>query len=172
MANEWWTQFVTGTEHISIGRETQIAPDARLDGASGPIKIGNRCQIHPGAMLLPYGGFITIGDDCSVNPYTILYGHGGLTLGNGVRIATHSVIIPANHIFSDPQVPIRRQGLSMVGVTIEDDVWIGSNVTVLDGVTIGKGSVIAAGSVVIKSVEPYSIMGGAPARLLKMRGSK
>jgi acetyltransferase-like isoleucine patch superfamily enzyme len=54
-------------------------------------------------------------------------------------------------------------------VVIEDDVWCGANVTILKGVTIGRGSVIAAGAVVTKSFPPYSIIGGVPARLIKMR---
>lgn len=54
-------------------------------------------------------------------------------------------------------------------VTIEDDCWIGANVTILKGVTIGRGCVIAAGAVVTKSFPPYSIIGGVPAKLLKMR---
>lgn len=171
MELHWWSDFRTGSEQIVTGEGTRVAPDARLDGTGGPIRLGERCLVHPGAMLLPYGGFITMGDDCTVNPYTILYGHGGLTIGNGVRIATHSVIIPANHVFSDPDTPIHQQSETKLGVTIDDDVWIGSNVTILDGVHIGTGSVIAAGSVVTRSVEPFSIVGGAPARLLKTRAS-
>ena len=54
-------------------------------------------------------------------------------------------------------------------VVIEDDVWIGANVTRLKGVTIGRGSVVAAGAVVTKSCPPYSIIGGVPAKVLKMR---
>ena len=54
-------------------------------------------------------------------------------------------------------------------VVIEDDVWVGANVTILCGVTIGRGSVIAAGAVVTKSCAPYSIIGGVPAKILKMR---
>lgn len=54
-------------------------------------------------------------------------------------------------------------------VIIEDDVWVGCNVTLLKGVTIGRGSVIAAGAVVTKSCLPYSIIGGNPAKLIKMR---
>lgn len=57
-------------------------------------------------------------------------------------------------------------------VIIEDGVWVGANVTILKGVTIGRGSVIAAGSVVTKSCAPYSIIGGVPAKLMKMRFTK
>lgn len=54
-------------------------------------------------------------------------------------------------------------------VIIEDDVWCGANVTILKGVTIGRGSVVAAGAVVTKSFPPYSIIGGVPAKLIKIR---
>lgn len=54
-------------------------------------------------------------------------------------------------------------------VVIEDGVWCGANVTILKGVTIGRGSVVAAGAVVTKSFPPYSIIGGIPAKLIKMR---
>ncbi len=54
-------------------------------------------------------------------------------------------------------------------VTIEDDCWIGANVTILKGVTLGRGCVVAAGAVVTKSFEPYCIIGGVPAKLIKMR---
>ncbi|MBX9684740.1 MAG: acyltransferase [Hyphomicrobium sp.] len=121
-------------------------------------------------MLMTYSGVrITIGADCTVNPFTVLYGHGGLTIGNFVRIATHTVIVPANHIFADRDVPITKQGLSKLGVVIEDDVWIGAHVTILDGVTVGRGSVIAAGAVVNANVEPYSIVGGLPAKVIGQR---
>ncbi|WP_394358772.1 DapH/DapD/GlmU-related protein [Hydrogenimonas thermophila] len=54
-------------------------------------------------------------------------------------------------------------------VTIEPYCWIGRNVTIVPGVTIGKASVIGAGSVVTKNIEPYSIVGGNPAKLIKKR---
>lgn len=54
-------------------------------------------------------------------------------------------------------------------VIIEDGVWCGANVTILKGVTIGRGSIVAAGAVVTKSCSPYSIIGGVPAKLIKMR---
>lgn len=122
-------------------------------------------------MLIPYGGEITIGNDFSLNPYSVLYGQGGLKIGNDVRIAAGCVIIPSNHIFSDVSKPIRLQKLSKLGITIEDDVWLGANVTVLDGAHISTGCVIAAGAVVRGKTEPYGIYGGVPAKLIKIRGA-
>jgi acetyltransferase-like isoleucine patch superfamily enzyme len=169
---QWWHQDWVNLKDIHIGRHTQIAPGARLDASDGRIEIGDRCWIHPGALILSYGGIISIGDDCTVNPYSILYGHGGLKIGNGVRIAAHCVIIPSNHIIKDTAVPIYQQGLTKEGITIEEDVWIGAHVTILDGVHIGRGSVIAAGSVVKDDVPAFTIFGGVPARLLKERKSQ
>ena len=57
-------------------------------------------------------------------------------------------------------------------IKIEDEVWIGANVTILSGVTIGKGAIIAAGSVVTKDVPPYSIVGGNPAKIIRYRNNK
>jgi acetyltransferase-like isoleucine patch superfamily enzyme len=119
---------------------------------------------------MTYGGIIEIGSNCSINPYTIIYGHGlGTKIGNNVLIAGHCMIIPANHNFSHTDVPINKQGINSKGIIIEDDVWIGSGCQILDGITIGKGAVIAAGAVVNKSVEPYNIVGGVPAKIIGKR---
>tara|TARA_R100000935_G_scaffold20725_1_gene39017 strand:- start:2860 stop:3249 length:390 start_codon:yes stop_codon:yes gene_type:complete len=127
--------------------------------------------LQAGTILAPTGGSIELGDDCSLNPYSILYGQGGLKIGNGVRIAAHTVIVPSNHGFDDLTQPIFKQKSTGQGVVIEDDVWIGANCTILDGVRIAKGCVIGAGSVVSKSTEPFGIYAGVPARFIKKRGT-
>lgn len=110
-----------------------------------------------------------MGNNCSLNPYSVLYGSGVLTIGNGVRIAASSTIVAANHIFSDRNRFIYKQGLDKQGINIEDDVWIASGVRVLDGVTIKRGCVIGANSVVTKNTEEYGIYVGVPAKLIKHR---
>ena len=74
-----------------------------------------------------------------------------------------------NHIYDDPKISIRLQGIRANGIKIEDDVWLGVGSTVLDGVTIGKGSVIGAGAVVTKNIPPYSVAVGVPANVIKER---
>ncbi|MDL2305398.1 acyltransferase, partial [Bacteroides sp. OttesenSCG-928-D19] len=72
-----------------------------------------------------------------------------------------------NHNFEDVNIPIDEQGVDTLPVVIEDDVWIGANAVILPGVTVGKHSVIAAGSVVSRSVPPYSVCAGIPAKVIK-----
>jgi acetyltransferase-like isoleucine patch superfamily enzyme len=134
------------------------------------IYLGDRSIIRHFAILKSMQGQIKIGRDCSVNPYSALFGCGDLIIGDLVRIATHVVINPANHLFDDIDIPIDYQPLTNKGVIIEDDVWIGAGAIILEGCTIGKGSVIGAGTVVTKSVEPYSVVVGVPGRIIRKRG--
>jgi len=155
---------------IYIGRGTLISPGVKFQRINGgSIQIGANCELYYGSLFLTYGGDIEIGDNSSVNQYCVLHGHGGLRIGNGVRIASHTVIIPANHNYHSLNIPIYQQGETREGITIEDDVWIGSNCTILDGVTIAGGCVIGAGAVVSKSTEPFGIYAGVPAKLVKRR---
>lgn len=137
----------------------------------GKIYIGEACEISRGVQILTHGGDITIGSNSTVNPYTIIYGQGGTNIGNSVRIAAHCTIVPSNHIFVDKNKPIYEQGLSKKGISIENDVWIGTGVCILDGVTIKTGCVIGAGSVLTKSTESFSIYFGVPAKKIKNRGN-
>ncbi|MBD2113713.1 acyltransferase [Nodosilinea sp. FACHB-141] len=84
-------------------------------------------------------------------------------------IASHCCIYANNRGFDDLTRPIHSQPLTTVGITIEDDCWLGTGVKVLDGVTIGTGSVIGAGAVVSRDIPPYSVAVGIPARVIKSR---
>jgi carbonic anhydrase/acetyltransferase-like protein (isoleucine patch superfamily) len=113
-------------------------------------------------------GDVEFGAHTTVNPYAMISGK--VRCGDGVRIASHVSIVGFNHGFDDPTVPIHVQKHESLGITIEDDVWIGANAVVLDGVTVGKGAVIAAGAVVSKDVPPLAIVGGVPAKVVRYRG--
>ena len=158
-------------KNIYLGEKVRIGSHATLevDDKKSSIIIGDNSYICANAMLLTQRGSIKIGSNCSVNPFSILYGLGGLWIGDCVRIACHTTIIPANHIFEDIDIPIHRQGLSKKGVVIEDDVWIGAKATILDGCTIGMGSVIGAGAVVVQDVPAYSVVVGVPGKVIKSR---
>lgn len=135
----------------------------------GSITIGRNCEIHPFSILMTYGGHIVIGDNCSLNPFAIVYGHGGVRIGNGVRIAAHTVIVPANHNPATDAAPLHQSGISSKGITIDDDVWLGAGSRILDGVHIHRQAIVAAGSVVTKSVAENSTVAGVPARVIRQR---
>ena len=135
----------------------------------GSITIGSNCTIHQHATIVAQGGAIEIGDDVSIHPFSILYGTGGLTIGCDTRIATHVVIVPSNHVYSDPRSLIRMQGITANGIIIGQDVWIGAGARILDGVKIGHGAVVAAGAVVTRSVQESVIVAGVPAKEIGRR---
>ncbi|MDF3059534.1 MAG: putative acetyltransferase [Rariglobus sp.] len=165
----YWRARLLG-KNINLDWLCKISGGASLQtSGGGGINIGARTHIASNAMLMTHGGDIEIGADCSINPFCVLYGLGGLRIGNFVRIATHTVIVPANHTFEDLQTPIHLQPESKRGIIIEDDVWIGAGCRILDGVTIGRGSVIGAGSVVTRSIPSMSVAVGVPAKVIRKR---
>ena len=87
---------------------------------------------------------------------------GGIYLGDRVQIGPHVTIVTDNHDFSNRSVLICKP------VKIGNGVWIGANVTILPGVTVGENAVIAAGAVVMKDVPANSIVGGNPAKVIRM----
>ncbi|MEG3048473.1 MAG: DapH/DapD/GlmU-related protein, partial [Mucinivorans sp.] len=77
------------------------------------------------------------------------------------------VLSGLNHNYQDPLRMIREQGITTSPITIEDDVWIGANSSVMSGVHIGRHCVVAGGSVVVSDVPEYSVCAGVPARVIK-----
>ena len=159
---------------IRLAEGVSISEGAMLNYRSGSgkgvnLSIGSGTKIMPGARLIPQQGSIQIGSNCTIQYGCVLYGVGGLQIGNDTRIAAHTVITPMNHVYADPDTPIWRQGETALGIRIGRDVWIGSGVKILDGVEIGDGCVIGAGSVVTRSLAPYSVAMGSPARVRKSR---
>lgn len=119
---------------------------------------------------------LSVGDYTSIPKGSVIYCTGAeLTIGKKVIFGPRPTIITGDHridivgkyicdVTGKDKLPEND-----LPVVIEDDCWIGANVTILKGVTIGRGSVIAAGAVVTKSCEPYSIIGGVPAKLIRKR---
>ena len=126
----------------------------------------------PGELYL-YGndGEINIGDNCLINNNVQIGSSGSkITIGNNVLIAPNVVIRAADHVYKDSKKLIVEQGHQGAQIVVEDDVWICSNCVITKGCNLGKGCVIAAGSVVTKSVKPYTLAGGVPAKEIRKRG--
>lgn len=135
---------------------------------------GKDVRIRPKSSIFYGLENLTIGNDVSIPKYAHIFcTEAPLTIGNKVIFGPAPTIVTGNHrvdligkfiIDSHDKLPENDKA-----VKIEDDIWVGANVTILMGVTIGRGSIVAAGSVVNKSCLPYSIIGGVPAKLLKFR---
>ena len=120
---------------------------------------------------------LSVGDNTSIPKGSVFYcTKATLTIGKNVIFGPKPTIITGDHrievVGSNIVDNVEKLPENDLPVTIEDDVWIGANAIILKGVTIGRGSVVAAGAVVTTSCEPYSIIGGVPARLIKHRFSE
>lgn len=132
-------------------------------------RLGN-VRIYEGVTFwYPYR--IHIGQDVTLNEWVYLGAFGGLRIGNHVHIGHRTSIITSDHVYDDVSIPIAKQGLIPGEVVIDDDVWIGCNVTILKGVRIGRGAIIAAGAVVTRNVPENAIFGGIPAKQIGARGN-
>lgn len=115
-----------------------------------------------------FGEEFEIGDNSTVGFRSDIYGP--VKIGKDVMIGPEVAIYTHNHKHDEIDIPMIKQGYTEnKPVYIEDNVWIGRRVLIMPGVCIGTGSIVAAGTVVTKNVEPYSIVGGNPAKIIKYR---
>lgn len=112
---------------------------------------------------------VTLGRGVVLNRGVFVHAPAMISIGEGCLIGPYAVINSGDHEFADRSRPIRGQGHRVAPITIHDDVWIGAHVVVLRGVSIGQGAVVAAGAVVTEDVDPFTIVGGVPARHLGSR---
>jgi maltose O-acetyltransferase len=107
---------------------------------------------------------ITIGPNCIIGPFTTLDGRGTLTIGRNVNIAGEVLTIGGHHHVDSPTAE------GIVGkVVIEDNAWVAMRATILPGVTVHEGAYVAAAALVNRDVEPYTLVGGVPARKIRDR---
>jgi len=156
---------------LRLARGVRIGRCKLVCRGHGPaaIQLGTGTVLHDGTILDALDGLIDIGPNTTVNPYCVLYGTGGLRIGAWCGIAAHTVIVAANHGHERTDVPMMAQPVRGRGITIDDDVWLGSGSRVLDGTHVEHGCIVAAGAVVRGHVAAGSIVGGVPARRLRMR---
>ena len=136
----------------------------RLNGA----QIGRRVIYYPGVWIAP-GRNAVVGDDVDFALDVLVETSGGVQIGDRTLIGYGTKIFSSNHVIPPNQESIFFAGHDRKPIVIGKDVWIGANVIILAGRTVGDGAVIAAGSVVTKNVEPYTIVGGNPAKLIRRR---
>jgi virginiamycin A acetyltransferase len=154
-----------------ISDHAVISPSVR----GSQFIVGSRSRIADFAVIRFVGGSgdIVIGADCEINEFCVFYSGNGIQLQDKVIMGPGCRFMPMNHELTSTELPIRDQGFapSRGGIDVDEDVWLGANVVLLDGVKIGRGAVIAAGAVVRGVVPPLEVWGGIPARFIRRRES-
>lgn len=133
-----------------------IKRKARAVGES--LKVWNRSEINCNTYL---------GDHVNFNGLKI-NGIGTVKIGSYFHSGIDCLLISSNHNFEGEKIPYDNTHIKK-DIIIGDFVWLGSKVIILGGVSIGEGAIVQAGALVIKDVPPYSIVGGNPAKVIKMR---
>ena len=119
--------------------------------------------------IMSYTKNISFGDGVFINSHCVIVAKAPITIGNNVLIAPNVIINSGMHNYKKPELLIKEQGHKHSPIVIEDDVWIGANTVIMKGVTLGMGCVVGANSFVNKSIEPYMVVAGCPARVIARR---
>lgn len=131
-------------------------------------RIGARVTYYP-SVWISSGRHLVVGDDVDFATACVVTTDGGVTIGDRVLIGYGAKILSRNHAVPRGRARIFGGGHVSKPVDVANDVWIGAQAVLLPGVSIGEGAVIAAGSVVTKSVPPFAVVAGTPARIVRMR---
>lgn len=161
---------------VAVGKNVTIEDGCFINALSKDgivlgdnFKLGRNSIIECTGVMNQIGEGFVVGKNVGISANAYISVRGSVFIGDNTIIGPGISIQAENHNFDGRNVPIRLQGTNRKGITIKDNCWIGANVIILDGVTIGSGSVVAAGAVVTKDVDPDSVVGGCPARLIKKR---
>lgn len=128
-------------------------------------KAGQNLYVNP-PISVDYGCHITVGDNFYANMDCIFLDVNRVTIGNNVMVGPRVGFYTAGHpIVADIRIEDLEFGSPIV---VEDNVWIGGSAVILPGVTIGKNAIVGAGAVVTKDVPANSIVGGNPAKVIRM----
>ncbi|MFT5384722.1 MAG: acetyltransferase-like isoleucine patch superfamily enzyme [Saprospiraceae bacterium] len=163
IANMRFGKFVQLEDHVYLNALGKSALEL-----GNNVKIGAYSRLVISTSFNNIGNYIKIGDNVGLGEFAYLGGAGGLEIGADCIIGQYLSCHPENHHFEDTNKLIRLQGTSRKGIKIGKNCWIGAKVTVLDGVIIGDNCVIAAGAVVNKSIPSNTVIGGVPARVIKL----
>lgn len=129
-------------------------------------KIGNLTYIHASCQISePWK--LTLGDHSCLGPHVICYSGGGIQIGEHTTVSQYSHLCTASHDYTHPNmIQIFRP------ILIEDQVWICTDAYIGPGITVGQGVVVGARACVVKNIEPWTIVGGNPAKFIKKRELK
>lgn len=154
---------------VKIGKKIRIRSYFSVNSYDkGTLRINFDDGVYIDRMVSLRGtGNINIGKYTSIGEKTTILAEQEVTIGDYVQIAQNCVISDNDHVFNKKNTKIMHSGVNKQKITIQDNVWIGANATIVKGVTIGEGSVVAAGAVITKDVPPHSVAAGIPAKIIK-----
>jgi len=165
---------IKASSYLKFGKGLMIARGCYIDalGKEG-IVCGDRVSFGLNTTMIVTGSLKTLGKGIKIGNNVGLgtCGHyggaGGVEIGDDTIIGNYVSIHPENHVFSNPDIAIRFQGVTHKGIKIGRGCWIGAKSTILDGTIIGDGCVVAAGAVVSGVFPEHVVIGGVPAKILK-----
>ena len=170
---------VRNGKNVTVGDNVIFDDGCLVDGrGAGPelVVIGNRVILNRGVMLQAKIGPVHIGDDCDIGSSSIVHAQGGtfigkeVVIGGGAKISGGVFQIDALAEVDGSEQAERAQSRFTNGpIRIGDRCLIGMGCIFLDGVDVGEGTIIGAGSIVTKSLPPYVVAAGSPARMLRER---
>jgi acetyltransferase-like isoleucine patch superfamily enzyme len=158
--------------HLSPGCYIDALAVVWSGKGGGSVTLARDVNINRGTIVeVDNGSTITIGEHTHIQAYCNLYAYAGnIRIGRYVMIAPKCALFPYQHVMDDPTQVMEQQGFFSKGdIVIEDDVWLGTGVKVMDGVRIGRGAVVGAGAVVTRDIPPYTIAAGVPAKVIRTR---
>ena len=127
--------------------------------------IGENSRIMPPVNVVR-GNKVKIGRNVVIMNNSLFMAAGGITIDDDVMVAANAQLISNNHDLYDHQV------LTCKPVHLKRNCWIGAGATILPGITVGENAVVAAGAVVTKNVEPNTVVGGNPAKIIRRLSDK
>ena len=160
-------------QFISLGDSVTIDDHCTLRAKGEPgITIDEGTRLQYGVYLDSETaiGYIHVGKRVYIGTGSSLFGHSGLEIGDDTLMAQNITITPYSHKFDDPAQLIKVQGGNTRKMTIGRDCYIGKAVSIVYTADIGEGSVVGSGSVVVRTVPPFSIAVGVPAKVIRKRG--
>ncbi|MFY9488875.1 MAG: acyltransferase [Solirubrobacterales bacterium] len=147
-----------------IGRDVKIEI-----GPLAHVYLDRWSWVGNGTKLRAHGGEIRIGSKSVLGEEITFSTYEHISIGRECIIADRVMFIDFDHKIEDVEQAIRKQGVYSKPVRVGNNVWIGYGACILRGVTVGDGAVIGTNAVVTKDVPPNAIVGGVPARVLRMR---
>jgi acetyltransferase-like isoleucine patch superfamily enzyme len=165
--------------HIFLGKSATIHDNCYINAISkAGIKVGDNFMLGRNSIIectgviRELGEGLTVGDHVGIGAYSFIMVRGEVRIGSNTITGPYVSMHAENHVYKDPERPIRLQGSTRKGIIIGEDCWIGAKATILDGVRIGNGCIIAGGAVVTKDVPDYAVVAGVPARIIRKRGEE